>query len=416
MPPIPRDRSFDGTLALLRDPYGFIAKRSRRYGADLFETRLLLRPTICMTGPAAAELFYDEERFMRRGAAPARMQKTLFGQGGVQGLDGEAHRRRKQLFLSLMTPERIDQLAELTGEWWGAYARHWTAMDRVVLYDEMREILTRAVCAWSGVPLAEREVAPRTRQLTALFAGAGAVGPKHWWARLARKRADRWAEGIIEAIRAGTLNAPEQSAAHAIAWRRNLHGELLPSRTGAVELLNVLRPTVAVAVYIAFVAHALHAFPACREQLQAGEDEYAVWFVQEVRRYYPFFPAVVARVRHDFEWNGYPFPRGRRTMLDLYGANHDARTWDAPAEFRPERFRDWDGSPFNFVPQGGGDFERDHRCPGEWISIALMKAAARFLTSNIAYTVPAQDLRIDRGRLPALPRSRFIISNVRIDG
>lgn len=416
MPAIPRDGSPESTLALLRDPYGFIAKRCRRYGSDLFETRLLLRPTICMTGPEAAELFYDERRFTRRGATPGRIQATLFGRGGVQGLDGEAHRHRKQLFMSLMTPERIGQLGELAADVWRAYARRWGAMDRVVLYDEVREILTRAVCAWAGVPLAEPEVERRTRELTALFDGAGAVGPRHWWARLARKRAERWIAEIIGQARAGRLDFPEQGAAHLIAWHRDLNGELLRPRVAAVELLNVLRPTVAVSVYVAFVAHALHRFPECRQKVAAGEDGYAELFVQEVRRFYPFFPSVMACVRHDVDWKGYRFPQGRRVILDLYGTNHDARTWDAPEEFRPERFRRWDGSPFNFIPQGGGDHSLNHRCPGEWITIELMTVALSVLAGRLAYDVPDQDLRIDRSRLPALPRSRFVIGNVRWEG
>jgi fatty-acid peroxygenase len=53
-----------------------------------------------------------------------------------------------------------------------------------------------------------------------------------------------------------------------------------------------------------------------------------------------------------------------------------------------------------------------HRCPGEWITIELMKQASEVLSRSIGYDVPEQDLRIDYSRLPALPRSRFIIKNV----
>src|SRR3546814_7462105 len=87
-----------------------------------------------MTGPEAAELFYRQDLFARRGAAPGRIQKTLLGQGGVQGLDGEAHRHRKQMFMSLMTPERIEELKERTADWWRTYARKWATMERVTLY------------------------------------------------------------------------------------------------------------------------------------------------------------------------------------------------------------------------------------------------------------------------------------------
>jgi fatty-acid peroxygenase len=136
MPRIPHDKSPDSTPALLLDPYGFISKRCRRYGADVFEACLLLQKTLCMTGPEAAALFYDPSRFMRRGAAPLRVQATLFGKGGVQSLDGDAHRNRKQMFLALMTPERIAQLAGTSAGWWETYARKWESMDRIVLYDE----------------------------------------------------------------------------------------------------------------------------------------------------------------------------------------------------------------------------------------------------------------------------------------
>ncbi len=84
MPRIPRDKSFESTLALIRDPYRFIAKRCRRYGADLFETRLRLQRTICMTGPEAARLFYDPSHFERRDAMPKAIQKTLLGQGACK--------------------------------------------------------------------------------------------------------------------------------------------------------------------------------------------------------------------------------------------------------------------------------------------------------------------------------------------
>lgn len=413
---LPRDTYLDNTLALFREPYDFVSNRCRRFGSDLFETRLMLRRTICMTGPDAARLFYDQERFIRRGAMPEPIRATLLGKGGIQGLDDEDHRHRKQMFLSFMTPESIGRLGDLMADQWRAQARRWASMDRVVLYPELHPILARAVCAWAGVPLADGEVLRRTRQLVALFDAAGSVGPRHLWSRLARRRAERWIEGIVGQVRAGRLSPPEQSPLHVIGSYRGPDDAMLPARVAAVAVLNLLRPTVAVSVFITFAAHALHLHPECRQRLETDEDGYRDLFVQEVRRLYPFFPAVMARVRDDFDWNGYHFPRGRSVMLDLYGTDRDPRTWDRPEEFRPERFRHWDQSHFNFIPQGGGEHHVTHRCPGEWITIELMKVALGFLAGGMAYEVPEQDLRIDRARLPALPRSRFIMRNVRLKG
>lgn len=87
-----------------------------------------------------------------------------------------------------------------------------------------------------------------------------------------------------------------------------------------------------------------------------------------------------------------------------------------PQEFRPERFRAWDEDSFNFIPQGGGDHYLGHRCPGEWIVLAIMKVAAHLLVNAMRYDVPDQDLSIDFARLPALPKSGFVMRNVHIGG
>jgi len=414
MPHIPHERVLDSTFALVRDPYRFISDRCRHHGSDLFETRLLLQKTICMSGPEAAALFYDANRFARRGAMPKAIQKTLLGVGGVQGLDEEQHRHRKGMFMSLMSPERLEKLVRLTAEEWEARLPGWRSSRRIVLYPEVQQILTRSVCTWAGVPLAEPDLNARTRQIAALFDHAGSIGFRHLWSRYARNRTDAWLTTMIEDIRKGLIRPPDQSAAHIIAWHRDLNGKLLEPDVAAVELINVVRPTVAVSAYIVCVAHALHSHPEVQKRLQAGTGGYQDLFVQEVRRHYPFFPAVAARTRHSFEWNGYRFAKGRRVLLDLYGTNHDRRTWDRPDEFEPERFRQWDGSRFNLVPQGGGDHHAGHRCPGEWIAIELMKLATEILTRRISYDVPDQNLEINWSRLPALPEDRFVIDNIRM--
>lgn len=284
-----------------------------------------------------------------------------------------------------------------------------------MLYDEVKEILCRAVCIWAGVPLDEPKVRQRTHELAALFEGVAGIGSKHWSARSARRRLEKWIASLIEDIRAGRLQTPEGSAANMIALHRQRDGNLLSAKIAAVELLNILRPTVAVSVFITFSALAMQEHSECRQKLREGDNEYLEMFVQEVRRFYPFAPFVAARVHHDFEWSGYHFPKGRMALLDLYGTNHDGRIWKNPEQFQPERFLQWNESLFNFIPQGAGDPALTHRCAGESITIELMKVAAKFLVGSLTYDLPAQDLRFDRSKFPALPRSHFIISNVKAD-
>jgi len=397
---------------LLSEGYSFIPSRCQRLGSDIFQVRLLLQNTICMSGEEAAKLFYDEQLFERQHAAPRMLQKTLFGQGGVQGLDGEAHRHRKRLFISLLTDDAVAELVRLSETHWQAAIETWQLSDRIVLMPEIQAILTRSVCEWAGVPLAEDEVLLRRDQLAAMIDGAGGIGARHLRARKARKEAENWMIGLISRVRAGELEVDETRALAVVARYLDLDGKALDERAAAVEMLNLLRPTVAVTRFIIYAALELLAHPEWQQQLQR-DDAALEPFAQEVRRLHAFFPFTAARVRTDFEWRGYHFPKGTRVLLDLYGTNRDSRLWTEPEAFRPERFATWDGSAFNFITQGGGDAATGHRCPGESLAIALLMSALRMLTRRMTYAAPAQDLRMDASRMPAQPESLLIIEDVR---
>jgi fatty-acid peroxygenase len=412
MKKIPHLAALDSTLSLALEGYTFISTRCDRYQTDIFQTRLVLQKTICMRGKAAAEVFYDTDKFSRQDAAPKRVQKTLTGEDGVQGLDGEVHRQRKAIFMGLMTPAGLDALGDLVEQAWHRYAQTWTQQDEVILFDEVQEILCQAVCEWSGVPLAASEVRQRTRDLADMIRGSGRIGPAHWQARQARDRAEAWIGDILQRLRDHQLDVAPDTAAYAFAFYKSPSGQLLDRHAAAVDLLNVLRPTVAIGRYLIFAALALHQHPEQRHQLAAGSAEDIHNFVQEVRRFYPFFPFAAARVRHDFDWQGYHFPVGCRVLLDLYGTNHDPDLWEHPDAFHPERFQHWQDNPFDFIPQGGGDYTTNHRCAGEWLTIRLMERSLTFLIHHLKYRVPPQDLSFSLTQLPTLPKSRFRIADV----
>lgn len=415
MDTMPSDTALDSSLTLLAEGYEFIPTRCARHGSDVFATRLLFEPTICLRGADAAELVSDVDRFSRADAAPDRLVKTLFGQGGVQALDGEAHRVRKQLFLSLMGPDAIADLVTLVDGEWRARAERWRDRERVVLLDEATTMLTRAVCAWSGVPLPEEQVELRTADLAAMIDAAGGIGWRYVRGRIARERGNRWAASLVRAARAGRLEPGPHTALARVAEHVDADGTRLTEQEAAVELLNVIRPTVAIARYLVFVAMAMHRHPDAREQLRTrpADDPYVDWFVHEVRRDYPFFPFVAARVRRDFDWRGHRFPQGTRVLLDLYGTNHHAASWPDPDRFAPSRFAEWTPNAYDLIPQGAGDHLANHRCAGEWVTIAVMRHAARFLACELDYEVPPQDLSMRLSRMPAIPRSRFVLTEVR---
>lgn len=416
MAKIPRDPKIDGTLALLGEGYLFLPRRFARVGGDVVELRLVGVRFVALYGRDAAELFYDRTRFNRRGAVPKPVRRSLFGEGGVQSLDDAAHVHRKAMFLSLMSRDRIDHLMdEVWLRWYRALDR-WVASGSVTLFDEAQDVLCAAACAWSGVPLAEDEVRARARDFTAMVDGFATLGPAHLRARWARRRTEKWIGDLIERIRAGELEPDERGAAHVIATHRDESGRLLDTRVASVELINVIRPIVAIATYVTFLAHALRTHPDWRSRLREGSDVELEAFVQEVRRLYPFTPFLGARVRESFEWRDFRFERGRRVLFDVYGTDHDPRIWTEPDVFRPERFRDWANDAYGFVPQGGGEHAVHHRCAGEWVTIEAMKVATAFLTRAISFRLPEQDTRIDMSRIPTRPRSGMTIAGIRATG
>jgi fatty-acid peroxygenase len=295
------------------------------------------------------------------------------------------------------------------------YARRWAMQQKVVLYDEFRTLLTEGVCHWAGVGLASEEAEGRGRELSAMYEESATIGLGQFRGRAARRSCEEWVGGQLSEIRVGRREVCPNSAAYILATGEEADGTLIDLQGATVDLLSVLRPTVAVSLFLTFAAHALYKFPKSRERLVGGDDLALQSFAQEVRRYYPFFPLTAAVVTEPVEYMGYHLPRGRRVVMSLYGTNHDPKIWDQPEEFRPERFDNWKPTPNTLVPQGGGNQETNHRCVGEALTIELLKMVVDRLVNDMDYTVPEQNLEPDMSRAPALIPSGFEITDVRLN-
>src|SRR5215216_5669088 len=189
---IPSEAGLDHSLALLRDGYTFISKRCERYRSDLFQTRLMFRNVICMMGSEAAQEFYAPNRFTRRGAMPKTTLWLLQDTGSALTMDGAAHNWRKQIFMALMNRDSLHRATDMLTEQWYKVLPRWDAQHRVVLLEEMQEILCRTICQWSGVPLEESESKQRTREMVAMIEGAGSFGARNIIAQRLRARSERW--------------------------------------------------------------------------------------------------------------------------------------------------------------------------------------------------------------------------------
>jgi fatty-acid peroxygenase len=199
---IPRERTPDSSLALLREGFEFVTNRCRRLGTDTFSTRLLLRPVVCMQGAEAAR-FFTETPMTRRGAVPRPLLSLVQDVGSVATLDGEMHLCRKRMFLDMMSDDELGRLERISDAEWRLAAERWRRADRVILLPAVEELLCRVACDWAGVPRVEPETWRRAAELSAMVDGAGSIGPRNLRGHVRRRSSERWAATTIRRTRSG---------------------------------------------------------------------------------------------------------------------------------------------------------------------------------------------------------------------
>lgn len=419
----PGARLLDQTAEFLRSGYLFASRVRRAAGLEPdsdspVPIRLLGRSSLLVRGEEGVRFFYDTDLFRRDGAMPAFIRGPLFGAGAVHGLDGDAHRARKNALADLAYDDsRVAAFATCVSEELEEMLTTLSRQRSGSVYDATTVAFGRAAFRWAGVPVSTAEADRRAHQMSRLLDtfGRPATNPLAW---VERARLDRWATGLIRGARDGARDGHTRVAADsvltAIADLRDENGALVSDHTAAVELQNLTRPTVAVARFAAFAAVALVDHPDWARRIReattaAGrltDIPEAVAFAQEVRRVYPFVPMLPALAAVDTEIGGCPVHRGQRVFLDILGTNTDPNHWDDAGTFDPERFLDVADAEelAAFIPQGGAGVRSGHRCPGEKIAVtALSATVAALCRPGVEISDDADDLTFPWTRMLTRP-------------
>ncbi|MGE7364718.1 cytochrome P450, partial [Staphylococcus cohnii] len=133
---------------LMNKGYNLLGELREDVDAPVVKAEFFNESITVIYGEEAARKFYDPENFKREGAMPKPVLKTLFGEDGVQTLDGKAHHHRKNYFMDLMTPERMEEYHQVL-------AKHLSeALDKqhgeFELFDLANKVLFNAISEWSG--------------------------------------------------------------------------------------------------------------------------------------------------------------------------------------------------------------------------------------------------------------------------
>lgn len=397
----------DSSLALMSQGYAFLPNRRRAEGRDVVRFGLMGKTAVAGLGPEWARQLYDERYVERSTALPGLVTNTLVGQGAVHTLDGEAHRHRKKFFLQSLDGRGVCALAQSVLRAWDRAVPRWQRQGEIVLFPEAAAVLLDGVWEWAGLP--DGHTGSTATDMVAMVDAFGSVGPRNLRGRRARNRQEQRIGGFVEDVRTGRRSAPPGSVLDAASTLRHLDGEPVDARVAAVEILNLVRPTVATAWFLAFAAHALARRPDMRDPIASEDPVLVRSFAHEVRRFYPFAPFVGGTAVADAQWGDVSVRTGDLVLLDIYGQNHDGNLWPQPYTFDPCRFDGVEVDPWTLVPQGAGKPEEGHRCPGE-PAVELMLEVLLPRLARLEHHVPDQDDSIPLTRIPTRPASGMVLS------
>ena len=112
--------------------------------------------------------------------------------------------------------------------------------------------------------------------------------------------------------------------------------------------------------------------------------------------------------REDTSVGGYDIPAGTRVLVNAWAISRDPSLWDAPEEFRPERFVgsriDVKGQDFEQLPFGSGR----RMCPGYSLGLKMTLLGIANLVHCFTWRLPngmtVEQLSMEETFLLAMPR------------
>ncbi|OEL32947.1 Flavonoid 3'-monooxygenase [Dichanthelium oligosanthes] len=131
--------------------------------------------------------------------------------------------------------------------------------------------------------------------------------------------------------------------------------------------------------------------------------------LKETLRLHPVAPTLVPHVaREDACVDGYDIPAGTTAFINVWAIGRDPTLWDAPEEFRPERFIgskiDVKGQDFELLPFGSGR----RMCPGLNLGLKVTLLSIANLLHSFAWRLPdgmtVEELNMEEVFLLAMPR------------
>ncbi|XP_062119271.1 cytochrome P450 93A3-like [Humulus lupulus] len=151
------------------------------------------------------------------------------------------------------------------------------------------------------------------------------------------------------------------------------------------------------------------------EESDIGNLPYLQAIVKETLRLHPTGPMAVRESTERCTINGYDIPEKTQLFVNLWAIGRDAKHWETPLEFKPERFLSEDesgninqldvrGQNYHFMPFGSGR----RGCPGTSLAMLVVQATLAAMIQCFEWRVDGF-VDMEEGSGLTLPRANPLV-------
>lgn len=371
-------------LALGRDPLGFFAETTRRYG-DLVSLNLAGWKTLLVSDlPAIEKILVDDHRSFVKHSFFWRNVTAVFGEGLLTS-EGEAWQRQRRLAAPVFAGQQLlaydSAMVALTRQMLDG----WKGGEIIDIHPEMMGLTLRIAAKTLFDSEVERDIRDiehamndlitevASRYKRPIFVPDAIPLPGHIRYRRAIRTVERVVSSMIAERRARGLETRNDLLSRLMAARddagRPMSDTLL--RDEAITLLLAGHETTALALswtwfllgqhpdaearLAAEIAEVLDDRPATADDIPHLKFTESV--VMEAMRLYPPAWGIGRESTRPVELGGYSFPKGTTILISPWVLHRDGRYFGEPEAFRPERWMSnlaRELPRFAYMPFGGG--------------------------------------------------------------
>lgn len=412
--------SFLQKLQWIGDPVGYMENAAQQY-PDIFSAEIVGvgNNLVFVSHPQAIQevLTNDRKKFAAQGA-PNRILQPLVGNYSVMMLEGDRHKRRRQLLMPPFHGERMraygQLICNLTEKVFSQLPTDTPFSARTVTQDISLQVILQTVFG-----LYEGERCQQLKRLLALMAelfrsplsssflffpflqkDLGAWSP---WGNFLRQRQQVDALLYAEiAERRKQTNLEGMDILSLLMSARDEQGKPMTDQELRDELMTLmLAGYETTATAMSWVLYWVYHLPDVREKLLQELDTlgdspdsmsifrlpYLTAVCNETLRIHPVAMLTLPRVvQEPVELLGHHLEHGTAVVGCIYLTHQRQDLYPEPEHFKPERFLNHQFSPYEFMPFGGGV----RRCIGEALAVFEMKLVLATILSRYQLTLVDQ--------------------------